>query len=781
MKADAPPDRQLSEVRTTVNLIEHTNPTLLDRLTPELGPDEEELIRVSSDLNPDGNYGTQWVVVTSRRVLVYTNGATPADAVARVTVQGQLQTDDWTPSETVEIPIDDVLRARTEPYVGCASMEIERKDKPTVSVPYSRTLSEKFSEVTRGIEQLRKGEALFLKETLDKTHCMSCGRQLPEKNGICPACISRFATLGRISEYILPYKKPAALLAVASVATTVAELIPPKLTEYMVDEVFVPVGENPAPMADRVGLLGWFVAALVGLRLLTWGAEWLHGWTITWLSARVTADIRSQLYRRLELLSLQFYDKRQVGQVMSRVTSDTGRLQDFLVDGLPYLIINGLMVLGILVALFSISWQLTLYVLIPVPLIMLWGVIYWKKMRLYFSKWMQSWSNLMARVNEALTGIRVVKAFAQEPREIAVFAARNKEFTRIAVLAEIHRGIFFATMSLLTGVGVMIVWYFGGREVIDGNLTLGKLLAFYSYMWLLYGPLEWFGMVNSWMTRAFAGAERIFEIIDTPSEAYDDPDAQSMPDIQGRVTFKNVTFGYDKSKPVLHDIDLDIKPGEMIGLVGKSGVGKTTTANLICRFYEVDRGRLEIDGVDINDIRLEDLRGQIGIVLQDPFLFSGTIKENIGYGRPSASFDEIVEASIAANAHEFIAGKPDGYDSVIGERGATLSGGERQRISLARAILHNPRILILDEATSSVDVKTEKKIQEAISNLVVGRTTIAIAHRLSTLRNANRLVVMDAGRIVESGTHEELMDKNGVFSNLVKLQQEVSEIIGVSE
>ena len=375
----------------------------------------------------------------------------------------------------------------------------------------------------------------------------------------------------------------------------------------------------------------------------------------------------------------------------------------------------------------------------------------------------------------------MVKAFAQEAREIRSFEERNTALTEISVRTARNWFIFMSTMGLVTGFGMLVVWFFGGMEVMEGTLTLGTLMAFYSFMWLLYGPLQWFGEVNSWMTRAFAGAERIFEVIDSPAEAYENPDAVPMTDLEGRVRFRDVTFGYDKSKPVLHHIDLDVKPGEMIGLVGKSGVGKTTTVNLICRFYDVDQGGVEIDGVDVRKIRLRDLRSQIGIVLQEPFLFSGTIAENIGYGRPGARFEEIIEAARAARAHDFIVAKPDGYDTQVGERGGNLSGGERQRVSIARAVLHNPKILILDEATSSVDAQTEKRIQEAIVYLVAGRTTFAIAHRLATLRNADRLVVLDGGRVVEVGTHQELLEKQGVFYNLVQLQQEVSQIIAVKE
>jgi ATP-binding cassette subfamily B protein len=731
-----------------------------EKVQSVLPPEEEELIRITTDLKQDGDFGEQWLIVTGKRVLVI-----PTTGVDGV----------------VDVPISQLAGVQTEPLIGGGRLEIERKADTTISVPYSSSLAEKFSEVARGLEQLRKGDEFFINTQLDRTRCDKCGRLLPEKNGICPACIRRLATLGRIADYLKPYKWRVIILAVASLATIIAELAPPLITRHIVDDVLIPKAGTVPNMDTRLTLLGSLVLALIGARVLSWGSELLHGWIVSWLSARVTADIRSQLYRRLEMLSMQFYDKRRVGALMSRVTRDSDMLREFLVDGLPYLVINSLMIFGIMGFLFWMNWQLTLYILVPIPFILIWGTLFWRRMRRIFHKYGQGWSHLNARLNEALSGIRVVKAFAQEAREIREFEKRNANLMDISRRTARNWFLFFAVMSLVTGFGVLVVWLFGGLEVLGGNLTLGTLMAFYSYMWLVYGPLEWFGRVNSWMTRAFAGAERIFEVIDATPEAYEDPDAVPMPDMKGRLIFRDVTFGYDKSKPVLHEMNLEVASGEMIGLVGKSGVGKTTTVNLIGRFYDVDRGGIEIDGLDLRKIRLEDLRSQIGIVLQEPFLFSGTIAENIGYGKPGASFEEIMQAAQTANAHNFIAAKPDGYDTQVGERGGNLSGGEKQRVSIARAILHNPKILILDEATSSVDVETEKEIQAAIARLITGRTTFAIAHRLSTLRNADRLIVLEDGRIMEVGTHAELMAAKGIFYKLVQLQQEVAEIIAVRE
>jgi ATP-binding cassette subfamily B protein len=395
-------------------------------------------------------------------------------------------------------------------------------------------------------------------------------------------------------------------------------------------------------------------------------------------------------------------------------------------------------------------------------------------------RWWHYRGRLNAVLNDTLSGVRVVKAFAQEEREIGRFLPRSKDLALAGIAAEQTWMTVFPILSVVTGTGSLLVWYVGGRRLLAQEISLGMLVTFIAYLQMFYGPLQFLNRTGEWLSRALASAERVFDILDSEPDVQEAEDPAPMPRLEGRVEFQNVTFGYDKHKPVLKNIDLDVAPGEMIGLVGQSGAGKSTTINLVCRFYDVNGGQILIDGVDIKKIPQQDLRSQIGVVLQDTFLFNGTISDNIGYARAGATREEIMAAAKAANAHDFIVQKPDGYDTQVGERGQSLSGGERQRVSIARAILHNPRILILDEATSSVDTDTEKQIQDAIARLIKGRTTFAIAHRLSTLRNADRLVVLKDGKIHEVGTHDELIEKKGEFYRLVDMQQEMSRITAIA-
>jgi ATP-binding cassette subfamily B protein len=709
-----------------------------------LAPDV--LIRLEADIDADGQFGTRFMEVTNEQVRVL----------------------DWEDVTSFQIPLEEIKSARNEPLIGGGRLEITTKNGEVLPViSYSLHVAEKFSEAARGIEQLAKGEELAIGIKEERTRCAKCGRLLPEKDGICPACIQRGKTLMRVAQYLKPYKMQAIALASLSLLTTVINLAPPYIQGTLIDNVLTP--------RQNLGTLWLLMGAWLGALAMNVVLQVLSGRLTAFLAANIAADLRASVFRAIEWLQIGYFEKKQVGAITSRVTQDTDRVWGFLVEGVPYLVTNSLLLIGISVFIFSINWQLALCILSPIPIVAAVNGFSWNRISQLSHRFGQKWARFHTNLNEALSGIKVVKAFAQEDHENNKFLQRNHELRDAGMRVDTTWYTIFGVMSFFTSLGALINWTLGGYFVYRGDMSMGDFWRVHAYLGLLYGPMQWFAAVNNWFSRAMAGAERVFEVIDADPEHYHGGDDREL---TGTVTFDNVRFGYDKSNPVLKGLNFEAKPGEMIGLVGKSGAGKSTTIGLLCRFHEPDAGRILIDGTDYRDLSLQAMRRQIGLVLQEPFLFNGTIAENIAYGRPGATFEEIIEAAKAGNAHEFILGKPDGYDTVVGERGSKLSGGERQRVSIARAILHDPKILILDEATSSVDVETEKQMQEAIGRLIQGRTVFAIAHRLATLRNATRLIVLDKGEIVETGTHAELMEKQGEFYKLVKTQSEINEIVG---
>jgi len=733
---------------------------ILERLKSDFRDDTIQ-VAISSDLTHELKFGEEWMIVTNQHLMIFgiENGSAKL---------------------LVERPLSSIRNIEAISLTGSGLIEIRSDHERLRLIHYTAARKAEFTRAVEQIKLMIDGKPLELAASQDeiKNKCERCGFPIPPELKKCPRCTERWKTLRRIFAFTRPYRTRLVYLFLLLIAGTGFGLITPYMSKLFIDFIL-----KPNPQTGVFENAHWIPLAAMGL-LLAYAAQTL----LSSLHLRLTGvvghktvyDVRAALYDKLQQLSLAFFDKYQTGALMARVNQDTRELQHFLVDFIPLTLESLLILIGVGIFLFILSWKLTLFVIIPIAATVIFLKKIYFKIYLYFRRFYHRRSRLSALINDSLSGIRVIKAFGQEKEEIKKFDRKSIDFRNAGIDLEVKWSLYSPIFQFLIMLGSIIIWFVGGTYIVAGQMSLGDVVAYSGYLAMFYRPVLYLLRMVQLITSSLSAAERVFDVIDTEIQVKDVPHAVSIPEMAGTIEFQNVTFGYDPYKPVIKDMSFTIQANEVVGLVGKSGAGKSTIINLICRLYDVNKGAILVDGHDIREIKYHDLRQQIGVVLQDTFLFNGTIFENIAYAKPDASIEEVIEAAMAAYAHEFIINKPDGYDTEVGERGNRLSGGEKQRIAIARAILRNPRILILDEATSSLDTETEKKIQEALRRLTRGRTTIAIAHRLSTLRNCDRLFVIDDGRLVEVGTHKQLMELKGMFYHLVSMQRQLSKIVAVS-
>jgi len=565
------------------------------------------------------------------------------------------------------------------------------------------------------------------------------------------------SNLGRLLGYLKPYRARV-VLAVALMALVTASTLPmPRITQQVLDVIL------PNKSWRMLNVIFWLI---LGLYVFRGAASFALNYLLGWLGQRIVFDLRFQSYRHLNRLSLSYYDKRQTGKIMARVIDDINVIQYMITGGFVTLITDILTLFVVVPVVFYMDWRLAWIGIVIVPTYVLIYKLFLKRIRGLSVQLRERWDALIGALQEKIAGITVVKAFHREEFEVQAFMKTVKDnFSLFMTQAKLNRilGLF---VTIISAGGTGLIYWYGAVLVLDRQLQPGELIAFVGYIGYLYGPalrLVDFNIQAQW---AGAAIDRVFETLDTRPEIVDAPNAVSVPDMRGAVEFRDVTFGYDPEKPVLHDLNLSVSPGEVIAIVGPSGSGKTTMVNLIARFYDVTDGVVEVDGIDVRCIRLESVRRQIGYVSQESLLFSVTLRENIAYGFHDATDEQIETAARNADLHDYIMGLPDGYATKIGEDGVKLSVGQKQRLAIARATLTNPRILILDDATSALDSETEANVQAALEQVMRGRTNFVIAHRLSTIMHADRIVVLDAGRIVDVGRHEELVHRPGVYKNL---------------
>ena len=704
-------------------------------------------VSISSDIDENRYFGKQWLIVDRAHLYILSD------------------THNGYPQELFTFNLSEVKEVKSYSVISGQIMEVNVNGNYFEVLRYSNAVTDKFALAIKIINDKIRHPDLsseMLKEFIKVEE-----ERIKESRRLDLPLQETRKAASRLFQMSKPYSGSCIVMFILLLIGVTIDLTPPYLIRTLVDDVLGPKAMHPEWLLILVlGLLGIQVARIF----------------ITVINNRINAvvgnrfvfDLRARLFEKLQELSVDFFDRKQVGGLMSRISNDTEVLQSFISNISQGFLLNIVMILGIGAVLFSMNWRLGLFVIIPGPLVMIATQRYWKYiMRFYNRYWISRW-RINSFLNTSLAGVRVVKAFAQEQKEIDKFEERNIQLMGDGLAINRSWMTFFPIISFLFGVGSLMVWYIGGRFVLSNDpqyhISLGTLIAFLSYLGMFYGPLTALTQISQWATQLLTATHRIFEIFEEKEETVQVKNVISLDEVKGKIEFRNVFFGYIRYLPVLWDISFTIEPGEIVGIIGPSGSGKTTIVNLLCRFYEASDGQVLIDDIDIRLLDKIMLRKQIGLVLQEPYLFRGSITENIAYAKPDAGMEEIIYSAKMSNAHDFIVRLPDGYETRIGERGVGLSGGERQRISIARAILRNPKILIMDEATTSVDAEAENLIQQALNTLIKNRTTFIIAHRLSTLQQTDKVIVIRNGILKEFGRRQDLIKQNGYYRKFVKMQ-----------
>jgi ATP-binding cassette subfamily B protein len=705
---------------------------------PALLEDETFLARFTIDLTRDLRFGNSELLLTATRMLRRRPGGDVA----------------------LTRSLHEIHSMRVEEHASLGQLEIRYTDETIDCFRFTSgkakaasVFVEMFEAVRQCIGELPEPTEEALEENL---------RRIPKR--------SPFV---RMLGFARPHLGMVSAGLALTLATTAAGLIPPYLTMPLVDRVLIPyqTGVFKGTLRDASNLVAYYLGALAIAAIAAWVLAWGQGFILSRVAERVTADIRNRTFSHLHRLSLGYFGGKRTGDLITRISTDTERLCSFFSDTLVDFVTDVLMILGTAAVLFWLDPGLAAATFLSFPLLATLILRVRGRLNSGFLRGGRAWSAMTSLLSDSIAGIRVVKAFSQEKREIARFETVNQRIFDVNNRVNSLWTFFWPFVAMLNQLGLLVVWAVGAYEVFSHHVTVGVLTAFVAYIGRFYVRIETMSRMLASTQRAIASAQRLFEVLDREPAVSEPVHPVPLHHLEGAISIENLSFRYH-TRLVLDHVNVQIRPGEMLGIVGSTGSGKSTLANLICRFYDATEGRITVDGIDLRDVSLQDYRRNLGVVLQDPYLFFGTVTENIAYGKPDATVPQILDATRAARAHEFILRLPDSYDSLTGERGQALSGGERQRVSIARAILVDPKLLVLDEATSAIDVRTEREIKRAIDRLVQGRTTIAIAHRLSTLERADRIVVLAHGRVVEMGPPQELLAKGGAFAELLRAQQQ---------